>query len=97
MIDRWQEDAPLCVTPATGTAEREAALLLLTHADGAATVGGDRGFDVASFVAGVRALGITPHVAQKAGQCDRRADHAACGLRDQPTETEADRAGLRLA
>ena len=30
------------------------------------TVGGDKDFDVASFVAGVRALGITPHVAQKA-------------------------------
>ena len=30
-----------------------------------ATVGGDKGFDVPSFVAGVRALGITPHVAQK--------------------------------
>ena len=57
--------ANVCVTPATGTAEREAALLLLTHADGAATAGGDKGFDVASFVAGVRALGITPHVAQK--------------------------------
>ena len=31
----------------------------------AATVGGDKGFDVPSFVAGVRALDITPHVAQK--------------------------------
>ncbi len=35
------------------------------HAPRAATVGGDKGFDVASFVAGVRALGVTPHVAQK--------------------------------
>jgi transposase len=57
--------ANVCVTAATGTAEREAALLLLAHAEGAETVGGDKGFDVASFVAGVRALGITPHVAQK--------------------------------
>jgi transposase len=57
--------ANVCVTAATGTAEREAALLLLTEATGAVTVGGDKGFDVPHFVAGVRALGVTPHVAQK--------------------------------
>lgn len=57
--------ANVCVTAATGTAEREAALRLLTEAAHAATVGGDKGFDVPSFVAGVRALGVTPHVAQK--------------------------------
>ena len=58
--------ANVCVTAATGTAEREAALLLLGGAPPTpTTVGGDKGFDVASFVAGVRALGITPHVAQK--------------------------------
>jgi transposase len=57
--------ANVCVTAATGTAEREAAVLLLSAASDAGTVGGDKGFDVASFVAAVRALGITPHVAQK--------------------------------
>lgn len=57
--------ANVCVTAATGTAERDAALLLLGQAPCATTVGGDKGFDVASFVAGVRALGVTPHVAQK--------------------------------
>src|SRR5678815_1386206 len=57
--------ANVCVTAATGTAEREAAALLLTEATGAVTVGGDKGFDVPSFVAEVRALGVTPHVAQK--------------------------------
>ena len=56
----------VCATAATGTAEREAALLLLTTEDRAKTVGGDKNFDVAPFVAAVRALGITPHVAQKA-------------------------------
>jgi len=55
----------VCVTAATGTAEREAALLLLGEAPGAVTVGGDKGFDVRSFVEQVRALGVTPHVAQK--------------------------------
>ena len=58
--------ANVCVTAATGTAEREAALLLLGEAAHAVTVGGDKGFDVRSFVEQVRALGITPHVAQKA-------------------------------
>jgi transposase len=57
--------ANVCVTPATGTAEREAALLLLSTVSDATTVGGDKGFDVASFVAGVRAYGVTPHIAQK--------------------------------
>jgi transposase len=57
--------ANVCVTAATGTAERDAALLLLAASAETGTVGGDKGFDVASFVAGVRALGLTPHVARK--------------------------------
>jgi hypothetical protein len=57
--------ANVCVTAATGAAEREAALLLLGEAPQATTVGGDKAFDVPSFVDGVRALGVTPHVAQK--------------------------------
>ena len=55
----------VCVTPATGTAEREAALLLLGALRHGGTVGGDKGFDVPSFVAGVRALAMTPHIAPK--------------------------------
>jgi transposase len=55
----------ICATAATGTAEREAALLLLTTVPRATTVGADKSYDVASFVAGVCDLGITPHVAQK--------------------------------
>ncbi len=57
--------ANVCVTAATGTAEREAALLLLAHAKTAVTVGGDKGVDVPSFVAAVRAQAVTPHVARK--------------------------------
>ena len=57
--------ANVCATAATGTAEREAALLLLGALPHGGTVGGDKGFDVSSFVAGVRALTLTPHVAQK--------------------------------
>jgi transposase len=57
--------ANVCATAATGVAEREAAVLLLTPEEQAKTVGGDKNFDVASFVAAVRDLAITPHVAQK--------------------------------
>jgi transposase len=57
--------ANVCATIATGTAEREAAMMLLAEAPGATTVGADKNFDVASFVAAVRARGITPHVARK--------------------------------
>jgi transposase len=59
--------ANVCTTAATGTAEREAARLLLdASAPPGSTVGGDKNFDVRTFVAAVRALAITPHVAQKA-------------------------------
>jgi transposase len=56
--------ANVCATAATGTAECEAAVELLTAARGATTVGADKKYDVAAFVADVRHLGITPHVAQ---------------------------------
>lgn len=57
--------ANVCATQATGTAEREAAVTLLTAEGRAQTVGGDKNFDVRSFVAAVRALAVTPHVARK--------------------------------
>ncbi len=58
--------ADACVTPATGTAEREAALGLLAGLpDREVTVGADKAYDVASFVQTGRALRVTPHVAQK--------------------------------
>jgi transposase len=54
------------LTQATGTAEREAALsLLAAHARRRrATVGADKAYDTAGFVSGLRAIGVTPHVAQ---------------------------------
>src|SRR5207237_1604755 len=60
--------ANVCVTAATGTAERDAALLLLAEAPRATTLGADKNFDVASFVTALRARGITPHVARKVKQ-----------------------------
>ena len=74
--------ANVCATAATGTAEREAALELLTSATSAKTVGGDKNFDTAGFVAKVRELEITPHVAQKStasaidGRTTRHAGYA---------------------
>ena len=65
--------ANVCATAATGTAERDAAVVLLAAEDRATTVGGDRNFDVASFVTAVRELDVTPHVAQK--------DHSAIDAR----------------
>jgi transposase len=74
--------ANVCATAATGTAEREAALELLKPARRAKTVAGDKNYDVASFVAGVRDLEITPHVAQKTnsaidGRTTRHAGYAS--------------------
>jgi transposase len=55
-------------TPATGTAEREAAKTLVerTVKKAGATLGADKGYDVAAFVEAMREAKVTPHVAQKA-------------------------------
>jgi len=57
------------LTQTSGTAEREAGLRLLTkerrRRGGRLSVGADKGYDTTGFVAGVRALGATPHVARK--------------------------------
>jgi transposase len=54
------------VTPATGTAERDAALAMLSELPdtGRITLGGDKNFDTQGFVRCTRELGVTPHVAQ---------------------------------
>jgi len=54
------------LTLATGTAEREAALKMMGRLPEGSriTVGLDKGYDCSEFVAEVRALNITPHVAQ---------------------------------
>jgi transposase len=54
------------LTKANGTAEREAALTMLRRLDGRhrITLGADKAYDAAEFVADLRALNVTPHVAQ---------------------------------
>jgi len=54
------------VFQANGTAERDAALVMLEQMPGTktVTVGGDKGFDTRDFVRECRNLRVTPHVAQ---------------------------------
>ena len=54
------------LTPATGTAERDTALAMLGRQGGRhrATLGADKAYDAAGFVAALRALNVTPQVAQ---------------------------------
>lgn len=53
------------LTEANGTAEREAALAMVEdNAGSRSTLGADKNYDTADFVAGCRARGCVPHVAQ---------------------------------
>ena len=57
------------LTPASGTAERAAALAMLDRRAGRRagqriTLGADKAYDVAAFVADLRRRAVTPHVAQ---------------------------------
>ena len=54
------------VTPATGTAEREAAMALLNSRPTTRriTLGGDKNYDTHQFVQDLRARQVTPHVSQ---------------------------------
>jgi transposase len=55
-----------CLTHASGSAERDAALALLDrHASGRRrrTLGADKGYDVAAFVRALRHRRVTPHIA----------------------------------
>jgi transposase len=56
-----------CATLATGKAEREAALALLDSGPARSgrriTVGADKAYDVADFVAALRARSVSPHIA----------------------------------
>ena len=55
-----------CVVPATGTGERDAATSLIASLPRRrVTIGGDKGYDTRAFVATLRTLNATPHVALK--------------------------------
>src|SRR5437764_5667714 len=60
---------------ANGTAERDAALLMLEQipAEQRVTVGADKGYDTREFVAECRRMKVTPHVAQNTKRTGRSA------------------------
>ena len=64
-----------CLTHASGTAERDAALTMLDRRQGRRriTLGADKGYDVAAFVQALRRRRVTPHIA-----ADRRV--SKCGV-----------------
>jgi transposase len=72
------------VWEATGTAERDAAMVMLQDVPGSkrVTVGGDKGFDTAEFVRECRNMRVTPHVAQN---LERRGGSAIDGRTTQHT------------
>jgi transposase len=63
------------VFEANGTAERDAALVMLEQIPGTkqVTVGGDKAYDTADFVAECRNLKVTPHVSQNLARPGRSA------------------------
>jgi hypothetical protein len=64
------------LTQATGVAERAAANRLIENVPGRhrITVGADRAYDTRDFVAGLRRLNATPHVAQNVSGRSSRVD-----------------------
>jgi hypothetical protein len=74
------------LTPASGTAEPQAACEMIGDlpAGGRITVGADKAYDTAAFVARMPELGVTPHVAQninahRGANIDARTTrHAGC-------------------
>jgi hypothetical protein len=61
---------------ANGTAERDAALVMLEQVpgDGPITLGGDKGFDTQGFGGECRHMNVTPHVAQNEKRPGRQRD-----------------------
>jgi len=55
---------------ANGTAERDAALIMAErlNGNGPLTMAGDKGYDTREFVAELRGMNVTPHVAQNTGR-----------------------------
>jgi len=75
------------LTPATGYAEREQALVMAARLPGHVTLGADKSYDTRDFVDGLRGLAVTPHVAQnitkRSSAIDRRTTRHAGYLASQ--------------
>jgi transposase len=75
--------AAAMTTQADGTAERDAALLMLHELtrkrSGRITTGADKAYDTRDFVSTLRELGVTPHVARRQnGAIDARTSRHPC-------------------
>jgi hypothetical protein len=83
---------------ASGTAERAAALAMLGRQGGRhrATLGADKAYDVAGFVADLRALTVTPHVAQNTANRRSTVGSRATPAMPRASAPPADRGELRL-
>jgi len=90
----------ILITGAMGRAEREAALTMLDRQrrSGRITLGADKGYDTADFIADCRARDVTPHVAahHQPAQQDRCARHQASRLCGEPARAQTRRRDLRL-
>jgi hypothetical protein len=86
------------LTQATGTAERKAAEeMIVRHSPGARriTLGADKGYDAAAFVADMRALNVTPHISGRRSAVDARTTRHV-GYAVSQRKTKAHRAAVRL-
>jgi transposase len=63
-----------CATQASGTAEWEAAVQMVSALPRQVTLGADKGYDTREFVKALRALEVTPHVAQNTSNRASRID-----------------------
>ena len=91
---------PTDLTQADGHAERRAAIdMLHRHSPGSTrrlTPAADRGYDGASFVAELRQMVVTPHVARQSRHSTiRRQNHPALRLRSIAAAPEEDRRTFR--
>jgi transposase len=88
------------LTQADGHAERRAALdMIHRHSPGSTrrlTLGADKGFDAAEFVADLRQACVTPHVAQKSRYSAIDGRTTARRLRPVDQKPKTDRRGFRL-
>jgi transposase len=65
-----------CVLPADGYGERDAALIMAAAVPGGRiTLGMDKGYDTPAFIAELRHMGVTPHVAQNTAHRRSAIDH----------------------
>ena len=89
------------LSEANGTAERDVAQAMVAAIPGRhrITVGGDKNFDTAGFVAALHELNATPHVAQNTSNRRSAIDGRTTRhprLRGEPAHPQADRGGVRL-